>query len=136
MTTGVRGVRGAITCAANTEPDILEAADELLRALVSANDISPEDLGSAIFSLSPDLDAAFPARAARALGWTHVPLMCTREVPVPGALARCVRVMLLWNTPKSQEQIAHVYLREAKSLRPDLAQADEAGDVPAEEKAT
>ncbi len=85
-----------------------------------ANEVSTEDVAGALFSVTPDLDAAFPARAARDLGWHNVPLMCTQEIPVPGALERCIRVLVLWNTPKAQQDVVHVYLREAKSLRPDL----------------
>ncbi len=115
-----RGVRGATTCRANTADDILEATAEMLRELVDGNGISTDDVAGALFSVTPDLDAVFPARAARDLGWHDVPLMCTREIPVPGALDRCIRVMVLWNTPKSQKDIVHVYLHGAKSLRPDL----------------
>ncbi|NPV07152.1 MAG: chorismate mutase [Anaerolineae bacterium] len=122
MSVAVRGVRGAITCEANTEEEILSATRELLSTLVAANAIAPEDVASALFSLTPDLDAAFPARAARDLGWVSVPLMCTREIPVPGALPRCVRVLLHWNTEKAQSEIVHLYLRGAEALRPDLAE--------------
>ncbi|MGI6209524.1 MAG: chorismate mutase [Anaerolineae bacterium] len=121
MPVGVRGVRGAITCAANTEEEILSATRELLQVLIEANGIAPEDVASAIFSVTPDLNAAFPARAARELGWTSVPLMCTGEIPVPGALPLCVRVLLHWNTDKAQNEIVHAYLRGARVLRPDLA---------------
>jgi len=120
MTMMVRGVRGATTCAANDAADMLAATADMVEALVAANGIAAEDVAAAIFSFTPDLDAAFPARAARELGWSAVPLMCTREIPVPGALQRCIRVLVLWNTAKAQDEIIHVYLREAKSLRPDL----------------
>lgn len=122
MSVAVRGVRGAITCEANTEEEILSATRELLLTLVKANGIAPEDVASALFSLTPDLDAAFPARAARDLGWVSVPLMCTTEIPVPGALPRCVRVLLHWNTEKAQSEMVHLYLRGAEVLRPDLAE--------------
>lgn len=115
-----RGVRGATTVEANDAQAILTATKELLEALVVANDISPDDLASAIFTVTDDLDAAFPAQAARQIGWDHVALLDSKEIPVPGSLARCIRVLLLWNTDKKQEEIRHVYLREAQSLRPDL----------------
>ena len=120
MVTMVRGVRGATTCRANSAEDMLEATAEMLRELVVANEVSTDDVASALFSVTPDLDAVFPARAARELGWHNVPLMCTQEIPVPGALERCIRVLVLWNTPKAQQEIVHVYLHGAKSLRPDL----------------
>jgi len=121
MTAMVRGVRGATTCSDNTEEAILAATAEMLQALVAANGLRTEDVASAIFSVTPDLDAAFPARAARELGWQSVPLMCTREIPVPGAVPLCIRVLVHWNTTKGQDDIAHVYLHEAQRLRPDLA---------------
>ncbi len=117
----VRGVRGATTCEANEPEKILEATAELLQALVSANEIDPLDLASAIFTVTPDLTAAFPAEAARQLGWHHVPLICMQEIAVPGSLPRCIRVLLHWNTRKRQDEIVHVYLRGAEALRPDLA---------------
>ncbi|MDI7277879.1 MAG: chorismate mutase, partial [Anaerolineae bacterium] len=98
----------------------LEATQELLAALVQANGLEPEDLASAIFSVTPDLDAAFPARAARAMGWSQVPLLDLQEMPVPGSLPRCVRVLLHWNTDRPASEVVHVYLRGAHALRPDL----------------
>jgi len=121
MTMMVRGVRGATTCASNVGDDILAATAEMVEAVVAANGIDTDDVAAAIFSVTPDLDAVFPARAARDLGWSSVPLMCTREIPVPRALGHCIRVLVLWNTDKKQADIVHVYLREAKSLRPDLS---------------
>lgn len=115
-----RGVRGATTAEANTPQAILAATRELLEALVAANDLNPADLASAIFTTTPDLNATFPARAARELGWSDVALLCTHEMDVPGGLPRCIRVLLHWNTDKTTSEIAHVYLREAKGLRPDL----------------
>jgi len=114
-------VRGAITVAANQPELILAATQQLLRELVRANGIACEDLAAAWFTATPDLDAAFPARAARALGWEGVPLMDAVEMAVPGSLPRCIRVLLLWNTARPQGEIVHVYLGEAATLRPDLA---------------
>jgi len=117
----VRGVRGAITVPHNTAEDILEGTTELLSQMVCANDIDPDDIAAAYFTTTDDLDAAFPAAAARRLGWRYVPLMDAREMSVPGSLAQCIRVMLLWNTEKKSQQVTHIYLRNAQSLRPDLA---------------
>jgi len=119
--TECRGVRGATTVEENRAEAILEATRELLQAMVQVNGIEAADISSAIFTMTPDLDAAFPALAARELGWRYVPLLDAREIPVPGSLARCIRVLLHWNTDKPQDRIRHVYLRGAQSLRPDLA---------------
>lgn len=119
MTT-CRGIRGATTVEANDAQAILAATRELLSALVEANGLDVDDLASAIFSLTPDLNAAFPAAAARQLGWTRVPLFDVQEVPVPGSLPRCLRVLLHWNTDRSAAEVVHVYLRGARALRPDL----------------
>lgn len=115
-----RGVRGAITVESNTQEAILEATRELLQAMAEANGIQPADIASVIFTVTPDLNAAYPAQAARELGWRHTPLMCAVEIPVPASLPRCVRVLMHWNTEKSPEEIVHVYLRDAQTLRPDL----------------
>lgn len=117
----VRGIRGATTAADNTEIAILDATEELLRWLTAANELRPADVASVVFSVTPDLNATFPARAARQLGWTDVPLLDTVEIPVPDALPRCIRVLIHWNTDRPIEAIQHGYLREAASLRPDLA---------------
>ncbi|MDK2856108.1 MAG: chorismate mutase [Bacillota bacterium] len=116
----VRGVRGATTCAENSAEAILEATKELLRELTARNRIAVQDIAAAIFSVTEDLDAAFPAAAARALGWEEVPLFCCREVPVRGSLPRCIRVLLLVNSERPQNQFEFVYLRDARALRPDL----------------
>ncbi len=118
----MRGVRGATTAVANDAESILSATNELLRALIVANAIAPEDLAAAWFTVTDDLDAAYPAQAARKLpGWQLVPLMDACEIPVPGSLARCIRVLLLWNTARSQSEIVHIYQNGAQALRPDLA---------------
>lgn len=117
-----RGVRGATVAETNTSEDILTAARQLLALMIRLNGIESEDVASAIFTVTPDLDAEFPAFAARQLGWIHVPLLCSYEINVPGSLKGCVRILVNWNTPKSQSEIVHVYIKDAKSLRPDLSQ--------------
>ena len=118
----VRGVRGATTVRANDANAIFDATEELLRILTELNGLRPDDIGYVWFTVTPDLDASFPADAARAgLGWTDVPLICGREIPVPGALGMCVRVLIAWNTAKTQKEIRHAFLRGAKSLRPSWA---------------
>jgi len=118
----LRGVRGATVADANTADAILEATRELLLAILAANPtLQPEDVASVTFTLTVDLDAVYPAQAARELNWTQVPLMCAQEIPVPDGINRCIRVMLLWNTDLSQSEIQHVYLKEAVRLRPDLS---------------
>lgn len=119
----VRGIRGATTVPENTREAILEAAAELLDAVVRANDVHREYVASAFFTTTPDLNAEFPAVAARNAGWTDVPLMCGHEMSVPGGLARCLRLLLHVNTERSLQEMQHVYLRGAVALRPDLAQA-------------
>lgn len=120
----IRGIRGAITVSAD-EPDlILEATREVLEAILSANEsMRPEDVGSAIFTVTEDLNSTFPAQAAREMGWGLVPMICAREIPVPGSLPRVIRVLVHWNTDISQNKITHVYLRGAVKLRPDLVAA-------------
>lgn len=113
----LRGIRGAITVDNNTKAEIMAATKELLEQLISANGIKPADIASALFSTTPGLDAAFPAEAARGLGWTETPLLCMQEIPVPGALANCVRVLIHLNTDKSQKEMKHIYLRGAEILR-------------------
>jgi chorismate mutase len=117
----LRGLRGATTAAANTSAAILQATEELLRALQAANGFAPEDVESAIFTSSPDLTAEYPARAARRLGWADVPLLGAAEVavPPPGGLPRCIRVLLHFYTARPAGELKHTYLREAAKLRPD-----------------
>jgi chorismate mutase len=118
----VRGVRGAITVGENTETAILAATRELLSKMAVENPgLVPAAMASAWFTVTADLDAAYPARAARQLGWQWVPRVCTQEIPVPGGLAMCVRVLIHWNTERDQTDIQHVYLGEAVRLRPDLS---------------
>ena len=117
----LRGVRGATTVSHDQGDEILNATHELLEAILQANPtLQPGDLASVIFTTTPDLRAAYPARAARELGWTEVPLMCAQEIPVPDGLPLCIRVLLHWNSDLLQSAIHHVYLRQAVKLRPDL----------------
>jgi chorismate mutase len=116
-----RGVRGATTVENNTRDDILTATRQLLALMIRLNGIEPEQVASALFSATHDLDAEFPALAARQLGWLDVPLLCTNEMNVPGALPKCVRVLINWNTDKPQKAITHVYIKGAVKLRPDLS---------------
>jgi len=127
--TAVRGVRGATTAAANERGAILAATRELLDQIVQRNRMAPADVASVWFTATPDLDAEFPAFAAREIGWADVPLICGREIPVPGALERCVRVLIHWNTDRSQPEVRHVFLRGARALRPQWA-VDLPGDRP------
>jgi chorismate mutase len=120
-----RGIRGATTAATNTAEDILEATDELMRVVIHLNELEPDDVVSAIFTTTPDLTATFPALAARNIGWTEVPLICSHEMNVPGSLQRAVRVLLHVNTTKSPQEIRHVYLKGAQQLRPEWAYSDE-----------
>lgn len=114
----VRGIRGATTADADTREAILDATEDLLRQLVSSNDVDADDLATAIFTVTPDLTAAFPAEVARVrLQWTDGAFLSATEIPVPDAPNRCVRVLLLVNTEKSAAQIQHVYLKGAGGLR-------------------
>jgi chorismate mutase len=116
---GCRGVRGATTVTANSAEAILEATREMLYLMIRANNIHPDDVASAIFTTTVDLDATFPALAARQLGWYDVALLCGHEMNVPDSLNRCIRVLVHWNTTCAAKDIIHVYLRDAMNLRPD-----------------
>jgi len=119
-----RGIRGATTVAEDQPDLILEATRELLEAILKENEgMTPEDVGSAIFTVTDDLASTFPAQAARQMGWSMVPMMCAREIPVPGSVPKAIRVLVHWNTDTPQCEIKHVYLRDAVSLRPDLVAA-------------
>ena len=120
-----QGIRGAITVEENTRPALLEATRELLREVTRLNGLKVEDIACAIFSTTPDLNAEFPAVAAREMGWDRVALLCGHEMGVPGALPRCLRVMILVNTERGPDEMAHVYLRGAANLRPSLARGKE-----------
>ncbi len=117
----VRGVRGATIAAANTREAILAATHELLTALIQANDLREPDIASVFFTATPDLNAAFPARAVRELGWTDVALLDAQALRVDGDLPRCIRVLIHWNTERTISELKHVYLHEARNLRPDRA---------------
>jgi len=116
----VRGIRGAITVNSNTKEEIIEITKELLIALKKENDFKIENITSIFFSVTPDLNAAFPAQAARELGWKQVPLFDIQEINVPGSLPRCIRILIQINCSKSQQEIKHCYLKGAEILRKDL----------------
>jgi chorismate mutase len=124
----VRGIRGAINVASNTRKEILSKSRRLLEAMVRANRVKAEDVATAIFTLTPDLDAEFPAIAARQMGWTDVPLMCAGELGVAGGMKRVVRILLLVNTRTASAKIRHQYLGDTLRLRPDLAKKGPKGD--------
>jgi chorismate mutase len=115
-----RGIRGATTVTLNQREAILEATGELLKQIIATNGVREEDVASVTFTATPDLDAVYPAVAARRLGWTHTALVCTQEMAISDSLPRCIRVLVHWNTDRPIDQIQHVYLREAQVLRPDL----------------
>ncbi|MCZ6539882.1 MAG: chorismate mutase [Chloroflexi bacterium] len=122
MATKVRGVKGATTTEGTSVEDVLTATEELLRALVDENGIEQDDIAAVQFTTSPDLVAEFPAVAARErLGWQDVPLMCGHEMAPPGALTQCIRILILWNTEKAQDEISHAYMNGAAKLRPDIS---------------
>lgn len=118
----VRGIRGATTVEHNSAEEIVNASKEMIEKLVADNDVVPEDISQIWFTVTPDLNAVFPAKALRLLNdFQYVPVMCATEIDVPGSLSKCIRVMVTVNTVKSQEEISHVYLKEAVKLRPDLS---------------
>jgi chorismate mutase len=116
----VRGIRGATTVSEDSKEEILLKTEELLLEIVKNNKLQIDDIASAFFSMTDDLTAEFPAVAARKIGWNETPLFCTKELSVNKALKKCIRVLLHVNSDKKQSQVAHVYLHEAKSLRPDI----------------
>ncbi|PDW02535.1 chorismate mutase [Candidatus Viridilinea mediisalina] len=120
MTVRCRGVRGATTCEANTREAILEATRELLEEMIAANGLTSDEIAGAFFTTTPDLNAEYPAVAARALGWSDTALLCGHEMAVPGGLAQCIRVLVLWNTTRNANELRHIYIRGARNLRPDL----------------
>jgi chorismate mutase len=115
-----RGVRGATTVESNSPEAIIDATKELLAAMVKVNEIDQADVASAFFTLTQDLNAEFPAVAARQIGWNDVALLCGHEMNKPGALPMCLRILLHVNTDKPAGEIKHVYLRGARVLRPDI----------------
>lgn len=121
-----RGVRGATTTDSHSREDILIATRQLLALMIRRNHIESCDVASAIFSSTADLNAEFPALAARQLGWLDVPLLCTHEIDVPGSLDQCIRILVHWNTDKPQQEIHHVYVKGATQLRPDIRDVEPA----------
>jgi chorismate mutase len=120
----IRGIRGATTVSADQPELILQATRELLEAILEENEqMQPEDIASAIFTVTDDLVSTFPAQAARQMGWDLVPMLCACEIPVPESLPHVIRVLVHWNTEMPQSKIVHVYLRDAVRLRPDLVAA-------------
>lgn len=116
-----RGIRGATTIERDDRELVLSATRELLLAILASNpDLKTDDIASALFTVTDDIASAYPALAARQMGWDLVPMMCAREIPVTGSLKLCIRVLIQWNTEKRQDEIKHIYLREAVQLRPDL----------------
>ncbi len=118
--TWIRGIRGAATVTENSRQAIITATEQLLTLMTRENEICSEDIISIIFSLTADLDAVFPAEAARQMGWNLVPLLCTTEIPVAGSISQCIRVLMHVYTDREQAAVRHVYLGEAARLRPDL----------------
>lgn len=116
-----RGIRGATTVSANTRDEILVATQELLQKMIRANDIQKDDVASVILTTTPDLNAEFPALAARKIGWTDTALLCGHEMDVPGSLNNCIRILVLVNTEKKASEIIHIYIKGAEVLRPDVA---------------
>jgi chorismate mutase len=127
----IRGIRGATTASANNREAILDATRELLEAIVRANNLDVDDMASVYFTVTPDLDAAFPAAAVRALGWLDTATLDARAPAVPGDLPRCIRVLIHWNTGCTQKDVRHVYLHDARSLRPDRETPEERAISPA-----
>jgi chorismate mutase len=116
-----RGIRGATTVEHNEEQEILSATFELLQAIIEANEFRPDEISSLFITVTHDITATFPAKAIRQLsGWELVPLMCSLEIPVENSLPKCIRLMVLVNTTKGQDEMNHVYLKASQSLRPDI----------------
>jgi chorismate mutase len=118
-----RGLRGATTVQENDAQQMLAATTELLQSLIEANGLREEEIASVFFTTTPDLNAVCPAAAARQLGWTRTALLCVQEMAVPGSLPRCIRVLIHWNTERSIDELAHIYLHEARALRPDWVES-------------
>ncbi|MGI5876785.1 MAG: chorismate mutase [Dethiobacteria bacterium] len=120
----LRGIRGAIDVSANESQEILKATKSLLQEMARQNLVKNEDIAAIFFTVTADLNATFPAAAARQLGWSCVPLMCSQEIDVPGSLPRCIRVLMLVNSRKTPEEVRHIYLKGAATLREDLIRED------------
>ncbi|MDC3415374.1 chorismate mutase [Aquibacillus salsiterrae] len=122
----IRGIRGATTVEKNDETEIVQNTRQLVEEIVEQNNVKPEDIASVLISVTSDLNAGFPAKALRLIeGWTYVPVMCMKEIEVPGSLAKCIRVMMTVNTTINQQDITHVYQKNATVLRPDLSSQTE-----------
>lgn len=115
----VRGIRGATTVEENDKEEIISATEELLEAISQSNDFEPDHIASVLFTVTSELNATFPAEAARKRGWLLVPMLCSTEIPVPGSMPKCIRVLIHVNTTKRADEIRHTYLRRAVALRPD-----------------
>jgi chorismate mutase len=121
----IRGIRGATVVKANRQDCIVDATQELLQEILDVNSsLTTEDIASVLFTMTEDLTATYPALAARLIGWTQVPMMCAQEIPVPGGLPLCIRILVHWNTDMPQSAIRHVYLHGATKLRPDIKMAE------------
>ncbi len=116
----VRAIRGATTVNANDKQEILDATSELLLEMVKQNGIMKQDIISILFSMTTDLNAVFPAVAARQLGWDRIAMMSMHEIDVPGSLKQCIRALIQFNTEKENDDLKYIYMKEAKVLRPDL----------------
>lgn len=117
----VRGIRGATTVPVNEEEVILNATEELLHKIIEENHLEADSVGHVMITVTEDLNATFPAKALRRLkDWTYVPVMCSTEIPVPGSLPKCIRLLLTVNTEVAQKDVSHIYLEDAVKLRPDL----------------
>lgn len=120
----LRGIRGATTVEENTAEAITDATEELLRSLIDLNDLDSEEVAAAFFTTTPDLDAEFPAHAVRRLGWLNTPMLCGHDLevrqPNPRGVAMCIRVLLLYNTPRPQSAMRFAYLRGAQAIKADL----------------
>ncbi|KGA99141.1 chorismate mutase [Alkalihalobacillus alcalophilus ATCC 27647 = CGMCC 1.3604] len=126
----VRGIRGATTVKEDVEEIVLDATEELLALMIEKNEIQPEDVAQVLITVTEDLIATFPAKALRRFeGFDYVPVMCAREIAVPGSLENCIRIMMTVNTDVAQDQITHIYLNDAVKLRPDLVLTDQSESV-------
>jgi chorismate mutase len=123
-----RGIRGAVCVETNDAAAIVAATREMLERIVADNDVVVDDIACVIFTATPDLDTAYPARAARELGWMTTPLLCEQEMVVKGGMPLCIRALVLWNTDLAADKIQHVYLGKARALRPDLCGLDPAAE--------
>lgn len=120
MTSKVRGIRGAITVSENSMESIIDGTETLLKVMIEKNNVINDEICSIFFSVTNDLNKTFPAKGARTLGLVSTPLLCLNEIPIEGDLPFCIRILIHYNTDATQNEIQHIYLRNAKKLRPDL----------------